>query len=115
MKPSLRETLAESHISAIGTALLLVWAFDWGFRTLWELFSRAAGFLFTAVAILDIPYISPTPTLVDRVMLVTTLFYLCSALISLAGAWLLSRWVYGMGPLRSLSQYRAKLTRRNHA
>lgn len=114
VKPSLREILADSHISAVAIAVLLVWSLDAVFRALWGPLSRAASFLFTAVAILDIPYFSRTPTLADRAMLITTFSYLFSAFINIAAAWVLSRWVYGVGPLRSLSKYRTKLPRRNH-
>jgi hypothetical protein len=115
VKPSLRETLAGSHIAAIAIAVLLLWSIDWGFRALWSPLYRATTFLVTAVAIRDVPYIPSTPTLADRVMLVSTLFYLFGALACIAAAWLLSRWVYGVGLLRSLSKYRARLTGRNHA
>lgn len=70
------------------------------------------GFLFTAGAILDIPYLSFT--LSERAILVTTFFYLLGALINFFAAWLVSRWVYGVGPLRSLSTYRSRLTGRSH-
>src|SRR5712691_1302616 len=114
VKPSPRKILAESHISAVAIAVLLFWSLESAFRALWGPVSRAAGFLFTAVAILDIPYFSHTLTLEDRSMLIITFLYLLSALIKLAAAWLLSRWVYGAGPLCSLSKYRMRLARRNH-
>jgi hypothetical protein len=114
VKSSLREILAGSHIAAIAIAVLVLWSIDWGFRALWSPLSRAATFLVTAVAIRDVPYFPSTPTLADRVMLVSTLFYLFGALACIAAAWLLSRWAYGMGPLRSLSKYRVILTRSNH-
>jgi hypothetical protein len=114
VKPSLHEILASSHIPAVAIAVLLLWSLDWGFQALWSPLLRAAGFVFTAVAILDIPYFSSTFTLSDRSMLTTTLSFLFNALISLAAAWLLSRWVYGMGPLRSLNKYRTRLAGRNH-
>ena len=72
------------------------------------------SFLFLAVAILDIPYISSTLSPADRLDLVTTFSNLFFALFSLAAAWFLSLWVYGVGPLRGLSKYRTKLARSNH-
>jgi hypothetical protein len=111
---SVRETLADSHISAVAIAVLLLWSLDSGFRALWSPLARAANFLFTAVAILDIPYFSPTLNSEDREMLIFTLFYLFSAFVSFAAAWLLSRWVYGVGPLCSLSKCRTRISRRNH-
>ena len=112
MKPSLKEILADYHVSAVAIAVLLYWSLYWGFTALWSPLARAASFLFTAVAILDIP--SFTFTGADRLMLTTTLAFLFDAFVCLAAAWLLSRWVYGTGPLRSLSKCRTKLTGRNH-
>jgi hypothetical protein len=112
MNRSLREALAESHTGAVTITVFLVWSLDGAFRALWDPLFRAASFLFTAIAILDIPYFSPTVTVVDRLMFITTLSYLYSAIVSCSAAWLLSRWVYGVGPLRCLMSYRSKLTGR---
>jgi hypothetical protein len=114
VKPSLRKMLADSHVSAVAIAVLLFWSLDYAFWALWDPFSRAASLLFTPLAILGIPYLSRTLTLTDRLMLFTTFLYLFYSLVYLATAELLSRWVYGAGPLRALGKYRTKLTRRNH-
>jgi hypothetical protein len=114
VKTSFREILADSHISAVAIAVLLLWSLESAVKALWGPLSSAASFLFTAVAILDIPYFSPRLTRADRLMWITTGFYLFNALMSFAAAWLLSRWVHGVGPLHSLSKYRANLARRNH-
>jgi hypothetical protein len=42
------------------------------------------------------------------------LLYFVNASMNLLAAWFLSRWVYGIGPLRCLSKYRPRLTRRTH-
>ena len=115
MKPSLRQILADYHVSAVAIAVLLYWSLYWGFSALWSLLAPAANFLVTAVAIVGIPYGSFTFTGADRLVLTLTLIFLSNALVCLAAAWVLSRWVYRTGPLRSLSEYRTKLTRRNHA
>ena len=114
VKPPLRNILAESHISAITIAVLLFWSLNAAFHALWSPLFRVAKYLFTAVAILGIPY-SGTITFEDRVMLFATISYLFSALVSFAAAWLLARWVYGDGPLRSLSRYSNRIARKNHA
>jgi hypothetical protein len=114
VRPSLRETLADTHIAAVTIAVLLAWTLDGAFRALWGPLSSVAGFLFTGVAVLDIPYVPPGLSRAGRLIVVTTFLYLSGAIISLSAAWLLSRWVFGVGPLRSLSRYRARLTRRNH-
>jgi hypothetical protein len=44
-----------------------------------------------------------------------TLSELCFAVNSLACAWLLSLWTYGTGPLRSLGNYRERLSRKKDA
>jgi hypothetical protein len=114
VKSSLRKILAESHVSAIAIAVLLFWSLDSAFRALLGPLFRAVTFLFTAVAILDIPYFSRTLTIADRFTLIITSAYLFNALVYLTAAGLLSRWVYGLGPLRSLSIYRTKLVRSKH-
>ena len=114
MKPPLRTTLAESHISAITIVVLLLWSLGSAFQALWAPFFRVAEYLFTAVAIRDIPFAGPF-TFADRVMLFVRIQYVFSALVSFAAAWLLARWVYGEGPLRSLSRYRIRISRRSDA
>jgi hypothetical protein len=114
VKPSLREILAESHVSAVAIVVLLYWSLYWGFIALWSPLAGAANFLLTAVAIRGIPYFSSTFTIVDRLELITALAFLFNAFVCLAAAWLLSRWAYGMGPLRSLSKSGKRLARRNH-
>ncbi|MGB6386326.1 MAG: hypothetical protein WBD25_15565 [Terriglobales bacterium] len=115
MKRSFREILADSHTAAVTIAVLLVWSLDGAFRAVWGPAFRAVSFLVTAVAIFNIPYFSPTLDVADRLTLIATFSYLYSAAISLLAACLLSRWVYGVGPLRSLMNYRSKLTRRRDA
>jgi|SRR5271156_449113 len=114
VKSSLRTILADSHVSAVAIAVLLFWSLDSAFWALWGPVSGAVGFLFTAVAILDIPYFSRTLTIADRFALFSTFSSLFNSLVYLTAAGFLSRWVYGMGPLRSLSKYRTKLARSNH-
>src|ERR1700726_117456 len=109
---SFAQILAESHISAVAIAVLLVWSFDWGFRALWSLFVPAADFLVTAVEIRGIPYVSSTS--IGRITWTLTLLYFVNTSMSLLAAWFLSCWVYGVGPLRCLSKYRPRRARRIH-
>lgn len=106
--------LADSHVSGVAIVVLLLFSLDGLLRALLGPLSRAAIYLVTAIATLDLPYSSRTLTLGDRIMLATTFSYLFNAFVSLVAALLLSRWVYGVGPLRSLSKYRTVLARRNH-
>ncbi|PYV16834.1 MAG: hypothetical protein DMG21_10395 [Acidobacteria bacterium] len=114
MKPSLRKVLAESHISAVAIVVLLFFSVASLLGALSGPFSRVVRFLFTAIAIEAMPYFSRDVTPADRVMLVISLSYVFSGLVSLAAAWLLSRWIYGVGPVQGLSTYRQALARRNH-
>lgn len=115
MKRSLRAILGESYIAALAIAVLLFWSLELVFWVLWGPLYRAAEFVFTAVAILGIPYSSPGLTIQDWRMVLITVSNLYGALAFFAAAWILSRWVYGMGPLRALMQCRARLARRNDA
>jgi hypothetical protein len=110
---SLRQILADSHVAAATIAVLLLWSLDAAFLALWEPVSRVLGFLFTAVAILDVPYYSPSVTTLDRLMLITMSAYSYSAAASFLAAWLLSRWVYGVDPLRIVPRYRNVNARKN--
>ena len=112
MKPSLREVLADSHVAAVAIVVLLLWSMDSAYRALWEPSYSALSYLITAMLILDIPYISPV---MNHPMWLMTFAYLYGAITCLFAAWLLSRWVYGVGPLRSLSKYHGKIRRRKHA
>jgi hypothetical protein len=76
---------------------------------------RLGALVLTGIAIWDIPYIPPTLTVADRLMLITTGYFFYSAIVCIVGAWLLSQWVYGMGPLRSLMTCRSKLVGRTDA
>ena len=112
MKPSLRQLLADSHVAAVAIAVLLFWSVQWGVQALWVPLFRAIDFLMTAIVTREIPYFSVS--LADCLIRLNTFFYLFYALISFAIAWVLSRWVYRNGPLRSLSTYRIRLKRSNH-
>jgi hypothetical protein len=103
------QVLRESHIPAIAIALFLMWSLDWSFRALWRLFVPATDFLIAAVAILGLPYISPSRSPIIWVFVALGFF---NAFMNLAAAWILSRWVYGVGPLRVLSGYRSRMPRR---
>lgn len=115
VKRSLRQALKDSHVAAVAMAFLLLGALDATIRGLWEPAYRLGVFLVSAIAIWDIPYLSPGGPAVDRFMLIITFYFLYSAMVSLSAAWLLSRWVYGLGPLGSLTAYRSKLTGRKSA
>lgn len=111
MKPSLREVLATSHIAAVSIALLLIWGIESVFQGLAAPFFWLAGYIWTAIAILGIPYWEWSD---NRMMLFVTFPYLLGALFSLSAAWLLARWVYSDGPFRSLRKCAGSLAGGNH-
>ena len=115
MNSRLRQALADSHVAAIAVAVLLMWAFDAFCRGLWGPLYRLFGFVLTGIAIWNIPYIPSTPTFADRLMLLAAADYLYGGFVCILGALLLSRWVYGVGPLRSLEACRSELIRRINA
>ena len=114
MKESVRETLVETHISAVAIAVLLCWSIEWGFLALKGPVLSAFGWVLNAILILGVPFRSNKFTFSERTLLVTTVSYLFYGLVSFVAAWLLSRWSFGAGPFRSLTKYRAGLTRRIH-
>jgi len=115
VKPSIRRILADSHIAAVAIAVLLFRSFEFGIRSLGRPLFLVTGFLVDVVAVRGIPYGSGTFTLGEWLTLIPTFAYLSGTVISLAAALVLSRWVYGVGPFRSLSEYSTRLVRRNNA
>lgn len=109
MKRSVREVLAQSHVAAVTVAVLVFVAFNASFSTVWPHVLEAITFVATAIAILDVPYFSTEITSYDKVVAfrMCTEFY--TAVVAFSAAWVLSKWVYGVGPLRCLSEYRKRL------
>ena len=115
MRNRLRQVLADSYVAAVAIAVLLIWVVDATFRGLWDPAYKLCEFVVTAIAIWDVPYISPTLTVADRLMWIMTGYFVYSAVVCSLAAWLLSQWVYGMGPLRSLMTCGRKLIGRKNA
>jgi hypothetical protein len=111
VKPSLRATFAESHVAAIAISILLLWTLDWIFAALWAVLVPMVEFVLTAIAIRGIPYWSAADNLLA---LFETSSYLSGAIASCSAAWLLSRWAYGVSPLKCLRTYRGRIDRRIH-
>jgi hypothetical protein len=114
-KRSLRQVLKDSHVAFVAIALLLLWSLGDLFHGLWDPVSRLGGFFLFAIAIRDIPYFSFTLTTADRLRLIISGYFLYGAVASFSAAWLLSRWVYGMSPVRTLTECCSALTGRKHA
>ena len=114
MKPTLREVLADSHIAAVSILLLLVWSLGTAFRAIGPSILSIVDFLITGVAIRDIPYGFGNYTWRYWLSQVPTFTQFLNAVVSLRVAWGLSRWLYKVGPCRSLIECRARLARRKH-
>jgi|ERR1039458_7148639 hypothetical protein len=114
LKPSLRAVLAETHVADLAIAWLLLQALKSTFSVVWPPIADAALYLFTAIAIMDIPYHSNGLDYMERTWLVEMSVSLISAVGAGASAWMLSRWVYGMGPIRGLSMSCKRLRRSSH-
>lgn len=111
---SLREILAASHIAAVAIAVLIFFSLNAFVHALIAPLSALFDFLITAIAIGGEPYVSSSSSALDPFIMVPALFYLFSAVMLFGAAWLLSRWVYGVGPFACLKRYRPILTRRTH-
>lgn len=102
----IRDVMARTHVAAVTVAVLLLWSVDASFRAVWPLLSGVLEYVFTAVVILDIPYFSWTVG--HRMDVVWICIYSFSAVAEFCAAWLVSRWVFGVGPLRCLREYRVR-------
>jgi hypothetical protein len=111
--PCLRKTLADSHVSAVAVVVLLLFSFGRLAHALPALLPWVVDFLLTAIAVRGLPSVSFT--VADRLMLTTPITGLFTAFAGFAAAWLLARWVHGVGPFRCLYAFRAEVTRRNRA
>jgi hypothetical protein len=112
VKPSLRATLVESHVAAVAISIFLLWSLDWAFSALWAVLVPTAEFVLTAIAIRGVPYWSGAE---NWVALLETSSYLSGAIASWSAAWLLSRWAFGVSPLKCLRIYRSRITGSIHA
>ena len=103
--------MADSHISAAAIVALYLRSIDEGIGAISNLLSHPLSTLFPSKTTLDT--IVPLIAYVDTFRLIDLISQVFVVLVGLAGAWLLSRWVYGVGPLRALNRYRTP--RRSHA
>lgn len=121
MQPSRRQILIDSHVGAIAIAILLFSSLSAAFMALWEPANVALYFLASEAAgkphfaDLDLDFATRHILSDELANLPVTLSILVSALACILAAWLLSRWTYGIGPLRALGSYRDKLSRKTYA
>jgi hypothetical protein len=115
MQASLRKTLIDSHVAAAAIAILLLSSLRTALFFLPTLSYWVAPALTAAWKTRDFSQSHLSLNYATSVILPASLVSLFGALACVLAAWLLSRWVYGVGPLRSLGSYRGKLSRRTHA
>jgi hypothetical protein len=112
VKPSLRAALVESHVAAVAVSIFLLWSLDYAFSALWAVLVPTVEFVVTAIAIRGVPYWSVAE---NRVALFETCTYLSGTITSWSAAWLLSRWAFGVSPLKCLRIYHSRITGSFHA
>jgi hypothetical protein len=121
MQASLRKILIDSHVAAVTIAVLLFSSLYTAFLALWGPVNGILYFLASgAPGMPPFAYLNldeATHYMLPEVLtnLPAELSLLFEALVSILAAWLLSRWTYGVGPLRALACYRDKLSRKTHA
>jgi hypothetical protein len=114
MFASLRKTLVESHVAAVTVAVLLLASLKGIYYAADHLVGALILFiqLYVNNRLYDFSFELSHQ---DSDMLAVTLSLLVGALAAILCAWMVSRWAYGVGPLRSLAPYRDKITRKSHA
>lgn len=119
MKDSLRRVLVDSHVAPIAITLLLARSVFEGIDGLTPPIAYsilgATIFLITAVTERELPQISLSLSGPDLFILLKGLPHLVDAASCAFAAWLLSRWVYGQGPLCSLRIAWSQRPRRSNA
>lgn len=108
MNPNFRRTLAEAHIPVITIAILYFWSIK-----------SLAIFVIDVVSVLLHPpamdYLDPFLNFDRAHADLARAHALIAGLVGIAGAWVLSLSVHGVGPLELLKEYRTKLSRQNDA
>jgi hypothetical protein len=115
VKRSFRDVLADSHVAAVAIGVLLLWSLKSGVQAFERPLFHFVYFLVNVVAIRGIPYGSGSFTSGEWLEWLHTFTDFLSAVTCFAVCWFVSRWVYGVGPFRSLSTLRMRLARRNDA
>jgi hypothetical protein len=120
LRPTFRQVLADSHIAAVASAVLLVWSTESGFKVLLNLLALAFEFADSVVTMGAtwwhggiISFGSPD-MFFDRSLFVITLNYLFWTVSSLGAAWIVSRRVYSVGPFHILTTYGVRVARRDN-
>lgn len=114
MLSALRKVLIDSHVAGVTVAALL-------FSSIGAFYLAADRLVYRVVLFIQLIANHPLSTALRKLesedpgMLAITLACLLGGAAILLAAWMVSRWVYGVGPLRSLGRYRNKLQRKCRA
>lgn len=111
----LREALRRSHVAIAMIALLYLWATAGFLTAIAEAWQRVGLDVAIIIAVRGTPTMDPGQWArlhMDSLRLAGHLF---PAIAQVVLAWIVSRVVYGIGPLRALSVWSKPLLRRSHA
>ncbi len=121
VQASLRKVLIDSHVSAVAIGVLLYLALSAAFVAVWVPINSIL-YLLASGAAGEPPFSHLRLEDAARAIahggwgnLLLSLSVLFSSLVCILAAWALSRWAYGVGPLRILASYKDKLLRKTHA
>lgn len=112
MQASLRKILIDSHVAAATIAILIFLSLQGFYIAALQIVTRAVLFLQSAA---NHQGATRPPALDSTASMLVFIQGLLAAATILCSAWVLSSWVYGMNPMRSLATCRNKLPRRFHA
>lgn len=118
MFASLRKLLINSHVAAIMIAILIFRSMSFAYSaliSLWEPTYRTVLFLITAVAIRGLPHVFEPYDRTSLLMFMAAAPDVLGAFVCAFAAWIVSHWVYGVGPFSSLTTHRNEFSRRSHA
>lgn len=107
MKTSIQKALLDSHIVAMAIAVLLLWSLDSAVHVLDVLWLPLTDYLANAISSHSFP--SSPHSMSHDVRLSFTLLYVFAATSEAASAWVLSKWAFGLTPLRALANTSARL------
>ena len=114
MLASLRKVLIDSHVAAVTVAILLFFSLKGFYCAAFRIVNRLV--LYVQI-ISSHQYLNILRELRSRDpdMLSVTLQCFSGGMGLVFAAWLLSRWLYGVDPMRCLASYQNKFSRKTHA
>lgn len=114
MFSSVRKTLVDSHVAAATIAILLFLSLEGFYVAAFQIVRFLVNFFELAANHQSSNNLGQFE-FADPWMWTVAMEGIVSVLAIVVSAWLLSHWVYGVNPLRSLASYRHRLSRKSHA